>query len=170
MKKFFRVFAIIAFLGLHVGCDQISKHAARTHLTDQVVVNVIPGHLDLYKTENRGAFLGSFKHLPEPFHTLFLKVIPLLIVFVAIIWIMRASDLPIMKTVSLVAILGGGLGNLIDRIWLGSVTDFMQIKAMGWHTGIFNMADVSISLGFLLLVYCEVSAFFPGSSQKWSNE
>lgn len=169
MNNLLRYFLITAFIGLHVSCDQVSKHVVRENLTHQSV-QVIPDHFRLIKVQNKGAFLGSLKHLPDPFHTLLLKILPLLVVFIAIFWLLKTNDMPAIKSVSLIAILGGGLGNLIDRIWLGSVTDFMQIKLFGWHTGIFNMADVSISVGFLVLVGHELSILVNGISKPSSQD
>ncbi|MGB3144040.1 MAG: signal peptidase II, partial [Maribacter sp.] len=50
-------------------------------------------------------------------------------------------------------VIGGGIGNLIDRIAHGSVTDFFQIRLGIFRTGIFNMADVAVTTGVLLLLY-----------------
>jgi signal peptidase II len=50
-------------------------------------------------------------------------------------------------------VIGGGMGNLIDRIAYGSVTDFFQIKFGLFKTGIFNMADVSVTIGVFLLLF-----------------
>lgn len=58
-------------------------------------------------------------------------------------------------------VIGGGIGNLYDRVLYGSVTDFMHLKFGIFQTGIFNMADVSIMLGMLIIV----SSFVRGSSQ-----
>ena len=162
MNNWIRIFLITAFIGFHVSCDQVSKQVAREQLNFYERVHIIPGHFQLVKVENTGAFLGMMKHLSEPFHTLLLKILPLLIVLGAIIWLLRTKDLPTIKALSLIAILGGGLGNLIDRIWLGAVTDFMQIKLWGWHTGVFNVADVSISIGFVVLVIYEFRSLIPG--------
>jgi len=49
-------------------------------------------------------------------------------------------------------IIGGGIGNIYDRILYGSVTDFMYLELGSWHTGIFNMADVSVVIGTALLL------------------
>lgn len=53
-------------------------------------------------------------------------------------------------------VVGGGIGNLIDRIAYGSVTDFYQIKLGIFKTGIFNMADVSVTIGVLLILFLSV--------------
>ncbi|MGB5497334.1 MAG: signal peptidase II, partial [Maribacter sp.] len=53
-------------------------------------------------------------------------------------------------------VIGGGIGNLIDRIAYGSVTDFFQIKMGIFKTGIFNMADMSVTTGVLLLLFLTI--------------
>jgi signal peptidase II len=50
-------------------------------------------------------------------------------------------------------VIGGGIGNMIDRILHGSVTDFLHLKIGSFQTGIFNMADVSIMIGMAFLIY-----------------
>ncbi len=52
----------------------------------------------------------------------------------------------------LALILGGALGNLIDRLHLGSVVDFLDFHALGWHWPAFNVADSGISVGAVLLI------------------
>ena len=49
-------------------------------------------------------------------------------------------------------IIGGGIGNIFDRIWHGSVTDFIYIEYQPFHTGVFNVADLSITTGALLII------------------
>lgn len=50
-------------------------------------------------------------------------------------------------------IIGGGLGNINDRIIYGSVTDFLYFDFVLFHTGIVNMADISLTIGFFILIY-----------------
>ena len=53
-------------------------------------------------------------------------------------------------------VIGGGIGNLIDRIAYGSVTDFLLIKLGMFKTGIFNMADMSVTTGVLILLFLTI--------------
>lgn len=56
-----------------------------------------------------------------------------------------------MMALAFAFVIGGGIGNLIDRVAYGSVTDFLQFRLGAFKTGIFNMADVSVSMGVLFL-------------------
>ena len=77
------------------------------------------------------------------------------IAVVAAIWIVVLLRRHAEETVfcaALSLILGGALGNLIDRIWLGAVVDFLDFHAMGWHWPAFNVADSAITCGAVLIV------------------
>lgn len=148
MKKL----VIILLVLLNIGCDQISKNIVRKNIGVTAYIEVIDDHFILTNVENTGAMLGFGEHLSPFLKIIILQAIPVIVLLIVLFRILRKSDMDKWFIFALASVIGGGVGNLIDRIALGSVTDFFQIKLGFLKTGIFNMADVSITMGVLLLV------------------
>ena len=72
-----------------------------------------------------------------------------------IIWQLRTAKPVTWLSVALALIMGGALGNLIDRLWLGMVIDFIDLHAAGWHWPAFNIADSAVCVGAVLYVLCQ---------------
>ena len=117
--------------------DQVTKHLARG-LTR--VVNVVPGALSWELAHNRGA---AFNVLSGKGWFLIGLGIALMIALVA--YLVRHENNALAERVGLWMIVGGGLGNLIDRIIFGSVTDFIRLDFVRF--AIFNAADIFVCLG-----------------------
>ena len=130
--------------------DQITKQIALAKLSLHQTVNVMPG-FDWFLTYNRGAafsFLASAGGWQRWFFTITTIVISTVIFF----WIKRVPDEERITIVSLCLILGGAIGNLIDRLYLGYVIDFIQVWLGSYAWPAFNIADASISVGAVLLI------------------
>jgi signal peptidase II len=115
-------------------------------------ISLIKDYLTLTKIENSGAFLSAGHTLPEPIKTILLTVAPLIILVSAFIYVIRVTHLSNLAVTGICFIIGGGIGNIYDRIQYGSVTDFLHIDLVIFQTGIFNMADVSITTGILMIL------------------
>ena len=72
-----------------------------------------------------------------------------------IVWQLRTAKPGTWFCVALALIMGGALGNLIDRLWLGMVIDFIDVHAGGWHWPAFNIADSAVCVGAVLYVLCQ---------------
>lgn len=129
---------------LIVAADQASKAWASASLPYDRVVTVIPYWFGFGLIRNSGAAFGS---LSGRNGLLTVLTAGLLVVFAWLLY--RGSLSTPLAAISLGAVLGGGLGNLIDRIRLQSVTDFIELRP--WPA-VFNLADVAIRLGAVLLV------------------
>lgn len=101
---------------------------------------------------NRGAAWGLFRNLPETWRVPFFVVISLVAVVVIVSIYRRTTSDQRLLRIALTFILGGALGNLIDRIRLGYVVDFIDWFYRDWHWPTFNVADVAISTGVGLLL------------------
>lgn len=154
ISKTFRMLLIFGLILINVGCDQVSKSVARTHIDAKEQISVIGEYVVLMKTENRGAFLGFLSTLENPIlKSILLIILPIAVLFFILRMIIVNTDLDKYMIFGLCCIIGGGIGNLYDRILYSSVTDFMHIDLGGvFKTGIFNMADVSVMLGTGLLI------------------
>jgi len=131
--------------------DQISKSVARGSLEIGRPVDVLPGFFSFKLTENPGAAFGALGAWPA-----FLVVIGLVAVL-AIVGLRKERSKSYALAASLGLLLGGTVGNLVDRIRFGWVTDFLDLhitargRELSWPT--FNLADVAITVGAILLVY-----------------
>ena len=72
-----------------------------------------------------------------------------------IVWQLRTLQPRTWFSLGLALIMGGALGNLIDRLWLGMVIDFIDLHAAGWHWPAFNVADSAVCVGAVLYVLCQ---------------
>jgi len=138
---------------LNIGCDQISKDVVRKNVTPNDYIQVVQDKLILTNIENTGAMLGFGQNLPPILKIILLQALPVLVLLILLFRILEKSNLDNWLIVAFAFVIGGGIGNLIDRIAYGSVTDFFQIKLGFFKTGIFNMADVSVTMGVLLILF-----------------
>lgn len=136
----------------NISCDQITKNSAREELNHHEKVSVIKDNFILTKVENTGAALSFGENLPPILKTILLQILPLIVLVFLFRWILVHKTIPILNVAAFSFIIGGGIGNIYDRILYNSVTDFMYIEIGFFHTGIFNMADVSVVVGSLLLL------------------
>ena len=86
----------------------------------------------------------------------FYNLITILIIIIILILLFLVSKVEKLKKYSYLIIIGGGLGNLFDRIFYKAVPDFIDIHFSGFHWFIFNIADIFITLGVICLIYDEV--------------
>jgi signal peptidase II len=151
-SKLIRTLAIVGILILNIGCDQISKSMVRDRLSDHEEISLIKNYFTLTKVENSGAFLSLGDSLPEPFRFVLLSLLPLAILGFGLGLLFMKSNLPKATLLGFSFVIGGGIGNIYDRLIYGSVTDFLHIDFGIFQTGIFNLADVSILTGVLIVL------------------
>jgi len=146
-----RAFLSVAAIALLVlVLDQASKAWARGGLTPGHKVAVIPGWLWFQLASNSGATLG----LGSGHNELFAALALIIVVAIAAL-ALRGNIGGVLGIAALGAIAGGAIGNLVDRVRLGSVTDFVEVRY--WPAD-FNLADAAIRLGvslFLLALLLE---------------
>ena len=149
---FFKKIALFALIALNVACDQWSKDYVRGHVEGGSYTELAGENFILTRVENSGAFLGLGQNWSPWFKQILLNAFPIaLLLYLAYRMFYRSYWNSLMQ-IGLCFIIGGGLGNLWDRLLIGEVTDFFQLRAGPLHTGIFNMADVSVSLGLCLVL------------------
>jgi signal peptidase II len=113
-------------------------------------ISVINPYFTLIKVENSGAFLSDT--LAAPVKSALLLILPIIVLGYGLFFMVTKKNLSNLTLTGLCFIMGGGIGNIYDRVLYGSVTDFMHIDFVIFQTGIFNMADVSIMVGMGMLV------------------
>ncbi len=144
---------VILLVFLNIGCDQISKDIVRKNVSPNDYIQVVNDNFILTNVENTGAMLGFGQNLSPILKIIFLQALPVLVLMILLFRILQKTDLNRWLIIAFAFVIGGGIGNLIDRIAYGSVTDFFQIKLGFLKTGIFNMADVSVTTGVLLILF-----------------
>lgn len=152
MDKVFRYALILFLLTANISCDQISKTIVRERMFHREEISVLSNYFKLIKVENTGAFLSLGNTIPQPFKDIILAFLPLLFLIVAGIYVFANKTLSLSRVIAISFVVGGGIGNIYDRLVHGSVTDFLHIDLGIIRTGIFNMADVSIMVGMVMLL------------------
>ena len=137
------------FIGLAAGIvvvDQLTKAWLVSRLAPGESMSVVGDYLRLVHGQNNGALFGLFRESAVLFGLASLVVIGLIVAYHA-----RSGRSPYMS-VTLGLLLGGAIGNLIDRLRLGHVVDFVDagIGDLRWYT--FNVADAAISFAIILLI------------------
>ena len=130
--------------------DQATKFLAETLLTFHQPVPVLPS-FNLLLTYNTGAAF-SFLAGAGGWQRWFFLGLGLLVSIGLIVWLRRLQPAEKRLAAALALILGGAIGNLIDRAWLGQVIDFIQLYYQRWYWPAFNVADSAITVGAVLLV------------------
>jgi len=143
---------LIAFV-LSLGADQASKVWARASLKPiyPEVMTVISGYFDLRYSENPGSAFGLFRGIPGARYLLF--VVGIAALFVVWNYLRKAPDDARRLAAELGLLAGGALGNIVDRIAFGRVTDFVvwKVGIHEWPT--FNIADAALVVGVLGLLF-----------------
>ncbi|QKJ31120.1 signal peptidase II [Mucilaginibacter mali] len=146
-----RIILIAAIIMLNIGCDQVSKHIVRENIGEYQNISLLYNHFTLTKVENTGAFLSLGDSISPKLKFVLLTLIPVLVLVFAVGYLMVKKNLPKIPLIAACFIIGGGIGNIYDRLLYNSVTDFMHLRFGFLQTGIFNMADVSVSLGVIIM-------------------
>jgi signal peptidase II len=134
------------------GCDHASKQVALATLGGEGPLSLAGDAVRLELAYNAGAFLSAGADLPEGVRRFLLIGLVPLGVAALCAHFLRARELPVALAVGLGLLAGGGLANWADRILHdGLVTDFILLRVAGLHTGVFNLADVAVVAGVLLL-------------------
>ena len=140
---------VLFITALIITADQISKSLVKSMMTLYDVIPVIPGFFQLNYITNKGMAFG----INLPVGISFFSGISLIITcfLVWILWRERKNNL--LVRISLALILGGAIGNLIDRILFGEVVDFFDFMIGDFHWYIFNIADSAVTVGIILMLF-----------------
>lgn len=153
MKLSKRTIYISLVIIITIAIDQVSKVIVRKYIDSKEVINVIGDFFSLHNVENEGAFLGMGSELNGTLRIILLLVLPIVVLGFVLRYIIKDKTLDKWSLFAFASIIGGGIANVFDRIVFGSVTDFFYIKLTDvLRTGIFNMADLSVTTGMIILV------------------
>ncbi|HUA85341.1 MAG TPA: signal peptidase II [Bryobacteraceae bacterium] len=134
--------------------DRLTKIYIRTHVSPWDVIPVIPGFFNIVHTENPAAAFGVFANLSPEWRRLLLIGVSAAVAVIVGYLLFRAprSGETNMMRIGFVLVVGGALGNLWDRLFRGTVTDFLQLFFGSYEFPSFNVADSAITIGAALLL------------------
>ena len=150
LKKILINFTIILFIFL---TDRISKiYILKIAELESVVDIYLTPYLNLYLIWNKGIAFGLL-NFDESFVYNIISLVIAAVTIVILVMIIRSNGA---KMYSLIFVFGGSIGNLFDRIYYSAVPDFIDFHINNFHWFIFNVADIFITLGVILLIYLEL--------------
>lgn len=146
-----RIVAFLIAIGVF-GLDRWTKWLVETQPGSFDTHTVIPGFFNIVRSGNPGVAFGMFSDSTSRAHTLLLIGLSVLAIalLAGMLWRIERLDGP--SAIGLALIFGGAMGNVFDRVRVGSVTDFLDFYAGSYHWYTFNVADASICIGAGLLI------------------
>lgn len=145
---------ITLLIVFNIAIDQISKVVVRANIEIKEVIELIGDKFILTNVYNKGAFLGMGSDMDPTLRLIFLLILPSIVLLYVIYYIVKTKELDRLSLIAFCCIIGGGIANVFDRIVFGKVTDFFFIDLGGvFKTGIFNVADLSVTTGMIMLLF-----------------
>ncbi|MEZ5287659.1 MAG: signal peptidase II [Vicinamibacterales bacterium] len=133
--------------------DQLTKMLVRNALALHESVDVVPDLLSLTRVHNTGAAFGLLNGVDFAFKAVLMSVVAVAALG-GVAW--YASTVPltdVLARAGMAGVVGGAIGNLIDRATAGYVLDFVDAYWRGWHFWAFNVADAAISIGVACMIF-----------------
>ncbi|MBQ9537136.1 MAG: signal peptidase II [Desulfovibrionaceae bacterium] len=152
--------------GVFLLLDQVTKLVVTAKIPEYSSLEIIPGCLNLVNVLNRGAAFG-FLNRSDIEWQFWLFLLATFLAVGAILYVARTlQEKAILLPLGLGSILGGALGNLIDRVRMRAVLDFIDVYWRDWHWPAFNVADTGICIGAFLVCYVLFFENKPASARK----
>ena len=145
--------------------DQLTKYVASVSLEMYQPIAVMP-MLNWTLMHNSGAAF-SFLHDAGGWQRWFFSVIAIAVSVVIVLWIKKLEKHEKWQAIALALILGGAIGNVVDRVWLGYVVDFIDVYYQHWHWPAFNIADSAILIGVAMIIIDSVREY---SAERKENK
>jgi signal peptidase II len=150
MKTTGKALALVLLL-MTVGCDRVTMHVASTMLAGKPGVSYFADTFRLEYAENPGAFMSLGSELPDWARTGLLTIASGLALVTVVVAAFKLRWVGLSR-IGGILFIAGGASNLMDRIAHGTVIDFMNVGIGSLRTGIFNVADVALMVGVVLIV------------------
>jgi signal peptidase II len=150
MNTFRRGVLLCLLLTAAAGCDRVTKHFAMTTLAGGPSQSYLGDTVRLGYHENPGGFLSTGAQWTAPTRAVVFQAANAAFLLITMLLAYRYKWSRF-AAIGLILFVAGGLSNLIDRVAIGTVIDFLNIGIGPWRTGIFNVADVAIVAGIVIL-------------------
>jgi signal peptidase II len=143
---------LVWVVALVVIVDQLVKAAVRPRLELFESITVIPGFFSLTRVHNTGAAFGLMNNLDFPFKAAVLALLQTAALVGLTVYVAMLAPEQRLTRAGLSFVIGGAIGNLIDRVLYGYVLDFFDFYRGDWHFWAFNVADAAINIGVALMI------------------
>ena len=144
---------VMATIGLAIlVLDQLTKWLVRTQIALHDSIEIVPGFLNLVHVRNTGAAFGFLNAVDIAYKQFLLTTVALIALLAIGFYAWRVGSQERLARAGLALILGGAIGNLIDRASVGYVVDFVDAYWQSYHFWAFNVADSAITVGACLLI------------------
>jgi signal peptidase II len=151
MKKSYWIFSLVAVAVVIL--DQVTKYIVNTSMLLHDSMPIINGLFNFTYVKNPGAAFGFLAGAPPFFRSVFFIGVTVAAIMLILYYIRKTKTEEPLLTASFSLIMGGAVGNLIDRVRFGEVIDFLDLYIGPHHWPAFNIADSAISVGAILLIY-----------------
>lgn len=148
INRYYVLYLMLAVMVVFL--DQLSKHWILHNMEFQQSLPVLPVFAIVH-ARNYGAAFG-FLNDAGGWQTVFFSLIALGVSGVLLLWLKRIAAIERQLSLALALVLGGAIGNLIDRLQFSYVVDFLLVHYNGWQFPAFNIADSAITIGAILLL------------------
>ncbi len=155
--------SVLIFTSILILIDQISKKLVVEFLKGEPPAVIIENFLNFFYLENRGAAFGIMQNA----RTFFLIITVIIVIAILYILFKNYKKSSMIFKLSLGLILGGALGNFIDRVRLHYVIDFISVRIFGFDFAVFNLADSFVVVGTILLI---IMVLFYDNPEKRSHD
>lgn len=152
MSNFFKKHYWVLISAVIVLLDQISKYVISTCLERYEEISVIPDFFTITHIHNEGIAFGMLARFGAV-SKIIVAVLTFVLIVAAIIVLCRGIVKHPFGVVTVAMIIGGGIGNLIDRVFLHYVIDFFAFTFFGKDFAVFNVADIFVTVGTILFVF-----------------
>jgi len=149
-RKYLILFSLSGFI---IALDLLTKNLAYLNLVPGEEVSLLGGTIRLSRTLNSGFAFGLIQRAPDSLRDVFFIGIPVFALVLIVLIFIKLQDNEMLTSVALTTLLAGAIGNLIDRVQYGHVLDFIRLDIFGAQFPPFNVADVSIIIGVILMVW-----------------
>jgi signal peptidase II len=147
LKNKVLVVLVVVFL------DLLTKYFAELYLVSRSTIEVIPGFFSFTLVYNKGVAFGLFGGLPDLTRRIVLACVSILALVVVFRFMLKEAKSDSWAQFALCGILGGAVGNIVDRFRYDAVVDFLDFYYQGYHWPAFNVADSAISVGVSVLMF-----------------
>ena len=145
----------VPFILILIFLDQVTKWWIINYIMQPIKILPITPFFNIVLTWNSGISFGIFSNQGS-FSVIILSTLATLIVFFLAVWLMKAENKKLI--IGLICIIGGAIGNIIDRVYHGAVIDFLDFHIKNYHWPAFNVADSCIFIGATLII---LDSLFP---------
>lgn len=150
-----------------IACDRVTKNIAKQNLSPYETISFLHDTVRLQYAENTGAFLSFGANVSESVRFFTFTILVGIFLCGLLIYLLASKQLTGYQVPAMALVLGGGFGNLIDRIFQeGRVFDFLNVGIGSLRTGIFNIADMCITFGVLWFLFLSIRSHNQSENSK----